>query len=131
VFFSAEAYDNDPAKLTDGHVLDALLDAGFDAVYDDPSYDVLEGLYDSGKWMNDLDALTLTGKRFHRSLRYGENHDEVRLASPKEWGGLGMKVGRPVCAVLYGMGRGPIMMYHGQEVGEPAAGEEGFGGDDA
>jgi hypothetical protein len=29
------------------------------------------------------------------------------------------------------MGRGPIMMYHGQEVGEPAAGEEGFGGDDA
>jgi glycosidase len=131
VFFSAEAYDNDPAKLTDGHVLDALLDAGFDAVYDDPSYDVLEGLYDSGKWMNDLDALTFTGKRFHRSLRYGENHDEVRLASPKEWGGLGMKVGRPVCAVLYGMGRGPIMMYHGQEVGEPAAGEEGFGGDDA
>ena len=37
VFFSAEAYDNDPAKLTDGHVLDELLHAGFDAVYDDPS----------------------------------------------------------------------------------------------
>ena len=131
VFFSAEAYDNDPAKLTDGHVLDELLKAGFDAVYDDPSYDVLEGIYDSGKWANDLDQLTFTGERFHKSLRYGENHDEVRLASPKEWGGLGMKVGRPVSAVLFAMGRGAVMLYHGQEVGEPAAGVEGFGGDDA
>lgn len=131
VYFFAEAYDNDPAKLTDEHVLDALLAAGFDAVYDDPSYDVLEGIYDSGKWANDLDPLTFTGKRFHRSLRYAENHDEVRLASPKEWGGVGMKVGRPVSAVLFGMGRGPVMLYHGQEVGEPAAGASGFGGDDA
>ena len=131
VFFSAEAYDNDPSKLTDGHVLDELLAAGFDAVYDDPSYDVLEGIYDSGKWANDLDPLTFTGRRFHQSLRYAENHDEVRIASPKAWGGLGMKVGRPVTAVLFAMGRGPVMIYHGQEVGEPAAGAEGFGGDDA
>jgi glycosidase len=131
VFFAAEAYDNDPAKLTDGHVLDELLNAGFDAVYDDPSYDVLEGLYDAGKWANDLDPLTFIGARFHKSLRYGENHDEVRLASSKEWGGLGMKVGRPVSAVLCALGRGPIMMYNGQEVGEPADGAEGFGGDDA
>ena len=131
VFFSAEAYDNDPAKLTDRHVLDALLEAGFDAVYDDPVYDALEDLYDAGKWANDLDALTFTGGRFHRSLRYAENHDEVRLASPKTWAGMGMHVGRPVTAVLFGMGRGPLMIYSGQEVGEPAAGEEGFSGDDA
>lgn len=132
VFFSAEAYDNDPAKLTDRHVLDELLHAGFDAVYDDPVYDALEALYDgSAKWANDLDELTFTGGRFHRSLRYAENHDEVRLASPKEWGGLGMAVGRPVTAVLFGLGRGPLMIYSGQEVGEPAAGREGFGGDDA
>ncbi|MCW1885962.1 alpha-amylase family glycosyl hydrolase [Luteolibacter flavescens] len=131
VFFSAEAYDNDPAKLTDGHVLDELLKAGFDAVYDDPAYDALEALYDSGKWANDLDGLTFTGERFHRSLRYAENHDEVRLASPKEWGGLGMHVGRPVTAVLFGMGRGALMIYSGQEVGEPAAGSEGFSGDNA
>ena len=91
----------------------------------------LKALYESGKWANDLDPLTFTGKRFHQSLRYAENHDEVRLASPKEWGGLGMKVGKPVSAVLFAMGRGPVMLYHGQEVGEPAAGEEGFGGDDA
>ena len=120
-FFAAEAYDNDPAKLTNGHVLDELLKAGFDAVYDDPSYDLLEGIYDSGKWANDLDPLTFTGPRFHRSLRYAENHDEVRLANPQEWGGVGMKVGKPVSAVLFAMGRGAVMLYHGQEVGEPAA----------
>jgi glycosidase len=131
VFFCAEAYDNDPAKLTDGHVLDELLRSGFDAVYDDPSYDVLEGIYDDGKWANDLDPLTFTGRRFHHSLRYAENHDEVRLANPNVWGGHGMRIGRPVSAVLFAMGRGPIMVYHGQEVGEPAIGAEGFGGDDA
>ncbi len=131
VFFVAEAYDNDPQKLTDGHVLDELLRVGFDAVYDDPSYDILEGIYDEGKWANDLDPLTFTGERFHRSLRYAENHDEVRLANPKTWGGHGMEVGRPVTAVLFALGRGPLMLYHGQEVGEPAIGREGFGGDDA
>ena len=129
VFFSAEAYNNDPAKLTGGHVLEELLMAGFDAVYDDPAYKVLAGIYDSGKWANDLDPLTFNGKLFHRSLRYAENHDEVRIASPGEWGGLGMNVGRPVSAVLFAMGRGPVMLYHGQEVGEPAAGAEGFSGD--
>lgn len=131
VFFMAEAYDNDPQKLTDRHVLDELLRVGFDAVYDDPSYDLLEGIYDEGKWANDLDSQTHTGERFHRSLRYAENHDEVRLANPKTWGGHGMEVGRPVSAVLFSLGRGPLMLYHGQEVGEPALGAEGFGGDDA
>ncbi|MBK1826097.1 alpha-amylase family glycosyl hydrolase [Haloferula rosea] len=134
VFIFGEAYDNDPAKLTDGNVLDALLDAGFDAVYDDPVYDICMGLYDDFaggyKWANDLDELTFTGRRFHQSLRYAENHDEVRLATTHEWGGLGMDVGRPVTAVMFGMGRGPLMIYHGQEVGEPALGPEGFGGDD-
>lgn len=132
VFFSAEAYDNDPAKLTDAHVLDALLEAGFDAIYDDPVYDALMDLYDDArKWANDLDQLTFSGDRFHRSLRYAENHDEVRLASPKEWAGLGMRVGIPATAVLFGMGRGPLMIYSGQEVGEPAIGAEGFSGDNA
>jgi glycosidase len=100
VFFAAEAYDNDPAKLTERHVLDELLEAGFDAVYDDPSYDILEGIYDSGKWANDLDDLILSGGRLHQSLRYAENHDEVRLANLREWGSLGMKVGRPVSAAV-------------------------------
>ncbi len=134
VYIFGEAYDTDPAKLTDGNVLEALLAAGFDAVYDDPAYDLCMGLYDDFaggyKWANDLDPLTFGKELFHHSLRYAENHDEVRLATPHEWGGLGMAVGRPVSAVLFGMGRGPIMIYHGQEVGEPALGREGFSGDD-
>lgn len=131
VFFAAEAYDNDPQKLTDAHVLDELLRVGFDAVYDDPIYDVMEAIYDDDKWANDIDQQTFTGARLHRSLRYAENHDEVRLSNPHTWGGHGMEVGRPVSAVLFGMGCGPVMMYHGQEVGEPAIGAEGFCGDNA
>lgn len=131
VFFFAEAYDNDPAKLCDGNILDELLRAGFDAVYDDPMYDLLEALYDDGKWANDLDGLTFTGARFHKSLRYAENHDEVRIANPRVWGGHGMKVGKPVTALLFAMGQGPQMLYHGQEVGEPALGFQGYAGNNS
>jgi hypothetical protein len=42
-----------------------------------------------------------------------------------------MQVGKPVSAVLFTMGSGPIMLYNGQEVGEPAIGAEGFCGDNA
>jgi hypothetical protein len=42
-----------------------------------------------------------------------------------------MKVGLPVTAILYGVGRGAVMLYSGQEVGEPATGVEGFGSNDA
>jgi len=128
--FVAEAYDNDPNKLTDGNVLTALVDAGFNAVYDDQSYDILKEIYDGPKWANDLDGVLGAVAPLHQSLRYGENHDEVRLANPKEWGGIGARVGRPVVALLFGIGRGPLLIYNGQEVGEPAVGAEGFGGDD-
>lgn len=127
----AEAYDDDPNKLTDGNVMKALLAAGFDAAYDHQSYKILKELYSGPKWANDLDAVLGGVAPLHQSVRYAENHDEVRLASPKEWGGHGFAVGRPVSAVLYGIGRGPLLVYNGQELGEPALGAEGFGGDDA
>ncbi|MBA3961674.1 MAG: hypothetical protein H0X40_07220 [Chthoniobacterales bacterium] len=142
VVFLAEAYDNDPAKvpgsdpvtsrLNDGRgdVMFDLLDAGFNGVYDDPTYRVLKGIYEGGRWANDLDTAERDPFIFENSLRYAENHDEVRLAAPNEWGGVGMNVGRPVAAILYGLSRGPLMLYNGQEVGEPASGAEGFGGDD-
>ncbi len=131
VLFVAEAYDNDPSKLTDGNVLTALVDAGFDAIYDHQSYTVLKDVYEGAKWANDLDSVLGAVAPLHRSIRYAENHDEVRLASPKQWGGLGAGVGRPVAAILFGVGRGPVLVYNGQEVGEPALGVEGFGGDDS
>lgn len=143
VVFIGEAYDNDPAKVPGsdpvlsrlnggrGNVMFDLLDAGFDGVYDDPTYRVLKRIYEGPAWANDLDTIERDAYIFDNSLRYAENHDEVRLASPSQWGGLGMNVGRPVSAILYGLSRGPIMLYNGQEVGEPAAGAEGFGSDDS
>lgn len=140
VFFYAEAYDDDPAKVASrepvfkpsDNVMLLLLDAGFDAAYDDPGYDTLEHLYNGVAWANDLQRVQedLGPMFFDRAVRYAENHDEIRLAHPATWGGQGMQVGRPVTATLFGLSRGPVMVYHGQEVGEPALGREGFGGDD-
>ncbi len=126
--FVGEAYDDDPNKLVEGNVLVALVAAGFDAVYDHQSYQVLKGIYDGPKWANDLDAVLGAVAPLHGSVRYSENHDEVRLASAGHWGGAGARVGCPVTALLFGIGRGPALLYNGQEVGEPAAEPSGFGG---
>ena len=132
VYFMAEAYDGDPAKMTEGNVLDELLAAGYDAVYDAPSYETTKHIIEHSKWANDLDAAADPfSPRFHHVLRYAENHDEVRIASQKEWGASGMEIGKPASAILFGLGRGPLMIYNGQETGEPAEGSEGFSDDDA
>ena len=143
VFFMGEAYDDDPAKVPGsdpvisqlnygrGNVLFDLLNAGFNAVYDAPVYRALKRIYDGSGWANDIDREIADEFICHNSVRYAENHDEVRLAARREWGGVGMNVGRPVSAILYGLSRGAIMLYNGQEIGEPGEGVEGFGGDDA
>jgi len=130
VFFGAEAYDGDPAKLTDKDVLDELWKAGFNGAYEHPTYKILQGIYECGKWANDIDGETFCGERFHHCIRYLENHDEVRIANPRHWGGVGMEAGRPATGVMFGISRATIMLYSGQEIGEPAIGAEGFSGDD-
>ncbi len=139
VFFMAEAYNDDlvvapqdPTVLALGQSSPAtsLLNAGFDAVYGHDAYSVIRQIYMGPKWANDIDG-SLGGEFVSaNSVCYSENHDEIRLASPLAWGRLGPNVGRPVSAVLYGLGRGPILFYNGQEVGEPALGASGFSGDD-
>lgn len=129
-FLLAEAYDGDPAKLYGGNVLEALMQSGFDSVYDGESYELVQQIYEGPKWANDLDELAWRGEQFREVLRYAENHDEVRLANPQRWGGHGMKVGRAVSALLFASAGGPVMIYNGQEVGEPAVGATGFSGDD-
>jgi glycosidase len=141
VYWMAEAYDTDPSgvpggdpavtEVTEGAVMPELLNAGFDAVYDDLTYDALKNIYDGDGTANDLDEVRPRLFFFDNALRYAENHDEVRLAAASQWGGAGLQVGRPVSALLFGLSRGPVMLYHGQEVGEPADGAEGFGRDDA
>ncbi len=129
-FFMAEAYDGDPAKLTDEDVVGELLKSGFDGVYDGPLYERLQEIYEGPKWANDIDEMVWSMDRLHSMVRYAENHDEVRIANPQHWGGGGANVGRAVSAIVFGIGGGPVMVYNGQEVGEPAIGAEGFSGDD-
>ena len=63
-----------------------------------------------------------------RMLRFLENHDEQRLASP-DFAGQAEK-GIPLMAVTATLGSGPVMIYFGQEVGERGAGIQGFSGED-
>ncbi len=58
-------------------------------------------------------------------LHFLENHDEQRIASP-EFAGDANK-GKPAMVVSATISRAPVMIYFGQEVGEPAAEDAGFG----
>ena len=94
VWFMGEAYNDDPNKLPSADPLIAslknvmfdLLSAGFNAVYDDPSYKALKNIYDGPRWANDVDGAITPDFVFHNSLRYAENHDEVRLAGKARLG---------------------------------------------
>ncbi|MGJ8673479.1 alpha-amylase family glycosyl hydrolase [Rubritalea sp.] len=129
-YFMAEAYDGDPAKLTNANVLEALLENGFDTVYDGESYELVKSVVEHGRNSTDLDELLWATERRDRMLRYAENHDEVRLASSHHWGGAGARIGKAVTAYLSGVGPSPFLVYNGQEVGEIGDGDEGFAKDD-
>ena len=61
----------------------------------------------------------------HQMLHFLENHDEQRIASP-EFAGLA-EAGKPAMVVSATISTSPIMIYFGQEIGEPAVEEPGFG----
>jgi len=61
-------------------------------------------------------------------LRFLENHDEERIASAGFAGKAELAL--PAMVVSATLSSGPVMLYFGQEVGEPGKGKEGFGGDD-
>jgi glycosidase len=61
-------------------------------------------------------------------LRFLENHDEQRVASNDFAGTPWAAV--PAMTVSATLGTGPVMVYFGQEVGEPGRGLEGFQGED-
>lgn len=129
VWFVAEAYDNLPG----------LLQNGMDVVYNDPAYDALKSIYQGSGTQADLNNVldSLSDVDRPRYLHYLENHDERRIASPVVGGGNpddsgfgSMNAGRQLAPLVYLYNSGPILFYNGQEVGEPGAGAEGFGGDD-
>ncbi|GAB3926166.1 alpha-amylase family protein [Mucilaginibacter myungsuensis] len=63
-----------------------------------------------------------------RMLRFMENHDEYRIASLAFAGNAWLAI--PGMIVSATLSVGPVMVYSGQEVGEPANGSEGFSGPD-
>lgn len=63
-----------------------------------------------------------------RMLRFMENHDEYRIASQAFAGDPWLAI--PGMIVSATLSTGPVMIYSGQEVGEPADGSEGFSGPD-
>ena len=125
----AEAYED----------LSGLLSAGFDAVYHDAAYDTAKRVFVGRAPVDALDAVlrSLGDVERGRYVHYLENHDERRIASPIVLGedpdetGLGSAAaGKRVAPLLLLYGAGPVLVLNGQEVGEPAHGAAGFGGDD-
>ena len=61
-------------------------------------------------------------------LRFLENHDEQRIASPDFAGDARRAI--PAMTVTATLATGPVMVYFGQEVGEPGKGNKGFSTED-
>jgi len=61
----------------------------------------------------------------HHMLHFLENHDEQRLATPDFAGSA--ENGKPAMVVSTLLSTSPTMIYFGQEVGEPALEDGGFG----
>lgn len=126
LIFIGEAYDRNEYK-------NFLVNGKFDYLYDKV------GLYDGLKRliMNEPNAtvkdITFVWQKesngfSQHMLRFLENHDETRIASKAFAGNPWYAV--PGMVVTAALSSGPVMIYNGQEVGEPAKGAMGFSGDD-
>ncbi|MDB5125863.1 alpha-amylase family protein [Mucilaginibacter sp.] len=126
LIFIGEAYDKDQYN-------NYIHNGGFDYLYDKV------GLYDAIRrvtcnepgastweinavWNNHCKGID------QHMLRFMENHDEQRIASRDFAGDASLAM--PGMIVSATLATGPVMIYSGQEVGEPAEGTPGFSGDD-
>lgn len=123
VIFIAEIYNPDQYR-------NYIEKGKFNFLYDKVKlYDTLRLLTAGQRSTLDIDQIqsSLAGIN-DNMLHFMENHDEQRLASRfvagDAWKGL------PAMVISATIDRGPVMIYFGQEVGEPGAGNEGFQGDD-
>lgn len=103
---------------------------GFDYLYDKVGlYDTLRDIVTSGRYAADIThAWQRIDGHQHNMLYFLENHDEQRFAS-SQFAGDPFKAMAPM-AVSALMGTGAVMLYAGQELGEPAADAEGYSGAD-
>lgn len=109
---------------------DFIETGGFDYLYDkidfyDTTRSIIEGKADTRSITH---CWQRVGDLEKYMLRFLENHDEQRVASRffagDPWKAL------PGMVLAATMNSGPLMVYSGQEVGEPADGSSGFSSDD-
>ncbi len=104
-----------------------LTQGRFDFLYDKVGlYDGLRRLMRGEGTTEDITRVWKDESRGFSShmLRFLENHDEQRIASQDFAADPFRAV--PAMAVTATLGSGPVMLYMGQEVGEPAHGAAGF-----
>ncbi len=106
---------------------DYIFKGKMDYLYDKVElYDSLKHVMQGHGWTDHLPIVKKgTQDIEHHLLHFLENHDEQRIASPAFAGDA--KKGMPAMVVSATMTTAPIMIYFGQEVGEPGAEEAGFG----
>jgi glycosidase len=119
ITFIAEIYNPDQYRN--------YIDNGkFDFLYDKVLlYDTLRLMLNGQRSSTDVQDIQkrLEGVN-HRMLHFLENHDEQRVAS-KFFAGDPWKAA-PAMVISATIDRGAVMIYFGQEVGEPGKGNEGF-----
>ncbi len=118
------------AEVYQPHRYGQYLAAGFDYLYDkSDTYDGLRGILQHGHSVAGIADCWRAVEGFeHRMLRFLENHDEQRLASRHFLGAA--EAGLPGMAVAALLGRGPVLLYSGQEVGEASDEAAGYSGAD-
>ena len=103
---------------------------GFDYLYDKVQlYDTLRAVVEERGTVGHVTEIWqfLRGIN-HNMLRFLENHDEQRIAS-RFFAGDPVKA-QPAMVITALLYTSPVMIYFGQEVGEPGGADEGFSGDD-
>lgn len=123
IIFIAEIYN--PAQYRN------YIEQGrFDYLYDKVQlYDTLRLLINKKSSTAHIHGIQESLKGINsKMLHFLENHDEQRVASrffaSDAWKAV------PAMVISATIDQGPVMIYFGQEVGEPGAGNEGFSGED-
>ena len=123
LIFIAEIYNP-------GEYRNYLDHGGFNYLYDKVQlYDTLRLLVAGQRSTRDITDIRSSQEGIQdKMLHFLENHDEQRIASRFFAGDPWKAV--PAMVVSATLDKGAVMIYFGQEVGEPAAGNEGYQGDD-
>ena len=123
ILFIAETYDKNQYS-------NFIINGKFDYLYDKVGlYEMLRSVISGNTSAGEISSCwqSLTGIE-NKMLNFLENHDEQRIASV--FFADNAQKGVPGMIVSAAMSSGPVMIYSGQEFGEPAMESEGFSGPD-